>query len=81
MSLDLLPCEEPRLVAAPLIAYSAGATQHSPVERQDAGTLEELCAHDAAHQHLIPPASASNNKNNSNGQRDGHAMGTRTYVI
>lgn len=42
VSLDLLPREEPRLVAVPLVAYSAGATQHGPIERQDAGALEEL---------------------------------------
>lgn len=52
MSLEFLPCEDPRLVAGLLIAYSAGTAQHSPVERQDACALEELQAHGAVHQHF-----------------------------
>ena len=71
MPLDLLPREEPRLVAGPLIAYSAGAPQHGPVERQDAAALEELQSHGTVNQRICL-ASSSNSDSNSDGQRDGH---------
>lgn len=48
VSVDFLPHKEPRLVTGLVVGYPANATQHGPVEGQDAGALEELQAQGAA---------------------------------
>lgn len=74
VSLDLLPYEEPRLVAGFLVTYPGGATQYGPVEGQDAGALEELQAQGAVHQRLRPACVSQR-------QQQPARWGTRTHMI